>query len=101
MDARFLSSGFLLSSDFKLLMTSDKFCAFKPEAKPKVKLRQTTHRQIKDNLFFLNCEDVFGAEKLEERVEFIFIFVLLDSILRSFMSATASGKNRRIFNCIF
>ena len=101
MDARFLSSGFLLSSDFKLLMTSDKFCAFKPEAKPKVKLKKIIHLQIIANRFFNKLEDDSGVEKLEERVEFIFIFVLLVSILRSFMSATASGKNRRIFNCVF
>ena len=101
MDARFLSSGFLLSSDFKLLMTSDKFCAFKPEAKPKVKLKKIIHLQIIANRFFHKVKDVFGAEKLEERVEFIFIFVLLVSILRSFMSAKALSKNRRIFNCIF
>lgn len=89
MDARFLSSGFLLSSDFKLLMTSDKFCAFKPEAKPKVKLKNIIHLQIIANRFFNRLKDDSGVEKLEERVEFIFIFVLLVSILRSFMSATA------------
>ncbi len=73
MDARFLSSGFLLSSDFKLLMISDKFCAFKPEAKPKVKQKNIKHLQIIAKRFFNKVGDVFGAEKLEERVEFIFI----------------------------
>ena len=101
MDSRFLSSGFLLSSDFKLLMTSDKLCAFKPEAKPKVKQKNIKHLQIIANRFFNRLKDDSGAEKLEERVEFIFISVLLVSILRSFMSATASGKNLRIFNCVF
>ena len=94
MDARFLSSGFLLSSDFKLLMTSDKFCAFKPEAKPKVKLKKIIHLQIIANRFFNKVEEDSGVEKLEERVEFIFIFVLLVSILLSFMSATASAKTK-------
>ena len=98
MDARFLSSGFLLSSDFKLLMTSDKFCAFKPEAKPKVKLNKIIHLQIIVNRFLNRLKDDSGAE---ERVEFIFIFVLLVSILRGFMSAKALSKNLRIFNCIF
>ena len=73
MDARFLSSGFLLSSDFKLLMTSDKFCAFKPEAKHKVKLRTIINLQIIEKRFFNKVEDDSGVEKLEERVEFIFI----------------------------
>ena len=73
MDARFLSSGFLLSSDFKLLMISDKFCAFKPEAKPKVKQKNTKHLQIIEKRFFNKVEDDSGVEKLEERVEFIFI----------------------------
>ena len=101
MDALFLSSGFLLSSDFKLLITSDKFCAFKPEAKHKVKLKKIIHLQTIANRFFNKVEDDSGAEKLEERVEFIFIFVLLVSILRGFMSAKALCKNRRIFNCVF
>ena len=73
MDARFLSSGFLLSSDFKLLMTSDKFCAFKPEAKPKDKQKNIIHLEIIVNRFFNRLKDDSGAEKLEERVEFIFI----------------------------
>ena len=101
MDARFLSSGFLLSSDFKLLMTSDKFCAFKPEAKPKVKQKNTKHLQIIEKRFFNKVEDDSGAGKLGERVEFIFIFVLLVSILRIFTSAKALSKNRGIFNCVF
>ena len=101
MDARFLSSGFLLSSDFKLLMTSDKFCAFKPEAKPKVKLKKIIHLQIIANRFFNKVEDDSGVEKLEERVEFIFILALLGSILRIFTSAKALNKNRGIFNCVF
>lgn len=83
-------------------MTSDKFCAFKPALKPKVKLRNIIHLQIIEKRFFNKVEDDSGAEKLEERVEFIFIFVLLVSILRGFMSATASGKkNRRSYYCVF
>ncbi len=73
MDARFLSSGFLLSSDFKLLMTSDKFCAFKPEAKPKVKQKTIINLQIIEKRSFNKVEDDSGVEKLEERVESIFI----------------------------
>jgi hypothetical protein len=82
-------------------MISDKFCAFKPEAKPKIKIRSVIHLEIIEKRFFNKVEDDSGAEKLEETVEFIFISVLLVSILRSFMSATASGKNLRIFNCVF
>ena len=54
-------------------MTSDKFCAFKPEAKPKVKQKNTKHLQIIEKRFFNKVEDDSGVEKLEERVEFIFI----------------------------
>ena len=73
MDDRFLSSGFLLSSDFKLLMTSDKFCPFKREVIPKVKQKNIIHLQIIESRFFNKVEDDSGAGKLEERVESIFI----------------------------
>ena len=54
-------------------MTSDKFYAFKPEAKQKVKQKNIKHLQIIANWFFNKVEDDSGVEKLEERVEFIFI----------------------------
>ena len=96
MDARFLSSGFLLSSDFKLLMTSDKFCAFKPEAKPKVKQKNIIHLQIIEKRFFNKVEDDSSARKIEEIVEFIFIFVLLVSILRIFTSESIKQKPKNL-----
>lgn len=63
MDARFFSSGFLLRSDFRLLMTSDKFCALKLEPKLKVKQRNTIHPQTLESRFFIKLEDVFGDGK--------------------------------------